>query len=49
MNAKDKNGWTVLMWATEGDHTEIIELLKKHGAKKYGLFKSALRTVKNNV
>jgi ankyrin repeat protein len=34
VNAKDKNGRTALMWATEQGHTPIVELLKAHGAKE---------------
>jgi pectate lyase len=34
INAKDNKGKTVLSYATENGHTEIVELLKKHGAKE---------------
>jgi ankyrin repeat protein len=34
INAKDNNGKTALSYAMEGSHTEIVELLRKHGAKE---------------
>jgi len=34
INAKDNNGKTALSWAIENGYTEIVELLRKHGAKK---------------
>ncbi|MHC4792479.1 MAG: ankyrin repeat domain-containing protein [Planctomycetota bacterium] len=34
INAKDNNGKTALSYAIEHGHTEIIELLRKHGAKE---------------
>jgi len=34
INAKDNNGKTALSYATENGHTEIVELLRKHGAKE---------------
>jgi len=34
INAKDKNGKTALSYAVENGHTEIVELLRKHGAKE---------------
>ena len=36
MNAKDNKGRTALMIASENGHTEIVQLLKAHGAKEYG-------------
>jgi len=32
--AKDSRGRTTLDWARQRGHTEIVELLKKHGAKE---------------
>lgn len=34
MNAKNKNGWTASMLASKNGHTEIVQLLKKAGAKE---------------
>jgi len=34
VNEKDNSGKTALMYAVEGGYIEIIELLKKHGAKE---------------
>ncbi|MFB0553824.1 MAG: ankyrin repeat domain-containing protein [Phycisphaerae bacterium] len=34
INAKDNNGKTALLYAIENGHTEIVELLRKHGAKE---------------
>ena len=34
LNAKDKEGKTALMYAKEKNHTEIVHLLKKAGAKE---------------
>ena len=34
VNAKDNDGKTTLMRATERNHTKIVELLKKAGAKE---------------
>jgi len=34
INAKDNNGKTVLQLAKDNGHTEIVELLRKHGAKE---------------
>jgi len=31
---KNKNGWTALKLAGKEGHTEIVELLKAHGAKE---------------
>ena len=33
VNAKDKEGVTALMEAQENGHTEVVEILKKAGAK----------------
>ena len=33
VNAKGNNGETPLDWAIRGKHTEIADLLRKHGAK----------------
>lgn len=32
INAKDKNGWTALMWASKNGHSEIVNFLKEKGA-----------------
>ncbi|MGQ9571383.1 MAG: ankyrin repeat domain-containing protein, partial [Thermodesulfovibrionales bacterium] len=32
INAKDKSGWTAIMWASKNGHTEIVEYLKGKGA-----------------
>ena len=34
INARDNNGKTALSYATENGHKEIVELLRKHGAKE---------------
>ena len=34
VNVKDYEGQTPLWSANENGHTEIVELLKKHGAKE---------------
>ncbi len=34
VNARDKEGFTALMGATEKGHADIVELLKKAGAKE---------------
>ncbi|MHC4173767.1 MAG: hypothetical protein ACYST5_12620 [Planctomycetota bacterium] len=34
MKAKDNNGKTALPYAIENGHTEIVGLLRKHGAKE---------------
>jgi len=34
INIKDNNGRTPLFYAIEKGHTEIVELLRKHGAKE---------------
>ena len=34
INAKDNNGKTALLYAVENGHTEIAELLRRHGAKE---------------
>ena len=34
VNARDEDGWTVLMRASENGHKEVVELLKFYGAKK---------------
>ncbi|MBI4645382.1 MAG: ankyrin repeat domain-containing protein [Bacteroidia bacterium] len=34
VNAKNNNGWTVLMVAIDKGNTEIIEILKAFGAEK---------------
>ena len=34
INAKDNNGETALSYAIEHGHTEIVELLRRHGAKE---------------
>jgi len=34
INAKENNGKTALSYAVEGSCTEIVELLRKHGAKE---------------
>jgi len=34
INAKNNNGKTALSYATDNGHTEIVELLRKHGAKE---------------
>jgi len=34
MNTKDNQGRTPLQLAKENGHTEIVELLRKHGAKE---------------
>ena len=34
VNLKDWNGKTALVWAQDKGHIEIVELLKKHGAKE---------------
>jgi ankyrin repeat protein len=31
---KNKNGWTALKLARKEGHTEIVKLLKAHGAKE---------------
>ena len=33
VNAKDVEGQTPLDWAEEEKHTEIVDLLRKHGGK----------------
>jgi hypothetical protein len=33
-NMKDEKGLTALAWALVKGHTDIVELLKKHGAKE---------------
>lgn len=33
INAKDKNGWTALMWASKNGHSEVVEFLKEKGAR----------------
>ncbi|MFH1096665.1 MAG: ankyrin repeat domain-containing protein [Candidatus Desantisbacteria bacterium] len=33
VNAKDKDGLTALIFATQNGHTEIVRLLKQSGAK----------------
>lgn len=35
INAKDKNGWTALMWASKNGHTEVVEFLKERGAIEF--------------
>jgi ankyrin repeat protein len=30
---RDQNGWTALIWAAEGNHTDVVELLKDARAK----------------
>jgi ankyrin repeat protein len=34
VNAKDSQGQSSLDWAKDKGHTEIVELLRKHGAKE---------------
>ena len=34
INTKNKDGYTALDLARDKGHTEIVELLKKHGAKE---------------
>ena len=34
VNAKDGLGWTPLYYAEERGRTELVELLKQHGAKE---------------
>ena len=34
VNTKDNKGRTPLRWAKNSGHTEIVELLRKHGAKE---------------
>jgi ankyrin repeat protein len=34
INAKDSRGQTPLQYAKKKGHTEIVKLLKKHGAKE---------------
>ncbi|MBA7689646.1 hypothetical protein ES703_98154 [subsurface metagenome] len=34
VNAKEKYGYTPLLWAKEKGHTEIVEFLRKHGAEE---------------
>jgi ankyrin repeat protein len=34
VNAKDKYGWTALMYAAYQGHEEIVKLLKSYGAKE---------------
>jgi cytohesin len=34
INVKDKDGRTPLSYAIERGHTEVVELLRKHGAKE---------------
>ncbi|MGO9568143.1 MAG: ankyrin repeat domain-containing protein [Desulfomonilaceae bacterium] len=34
VNAKDENGWTALNHARSGGFTQIVEILKAHGAKE---------------
>lgn len=40
INAKDKNGWTALMWALKNGHKDIAEFLREKGAAKQKLFES---------
>jgi len=35
INTKDNKGRTALMYAVENGHTDIVKLLKAHGAKEY--------------
>jgi ankyrin repeat protein len=34
LNVKDEDGYTALMWAKMYCHTDIVDLLKQHGAKE---------------
>ncbi|MFB3152847.1 MAG: ankyrin repeat domain-containing protein, partial [Candidatus Acidiferrales bacterium] len=34
VNARDNNGRTALMWAMEKGHADVVQLLKKAGAKE---------------
>ena len=34
INAKVQNGWTALRWAVKEGHTEMADLLRRHGGKK---------------
>jgi cytohesin len=40
VNAKDAAGWMPLDWVEEGKHTEIADLLRKHGGKTQDWFKA---------
>jgi ankyrin repeat protein len=34
VHAKDRNGWTALMWASSIGKAELVELLKERGAEE---------------
>jgi len=42
INAKNNYGNTALIWALRNNHKEIVDLLKKYGAKDLSLFKNKI-------
>ena len=49
VEARDKHGWTSLLWAASNDDTEIVDLLKRHGAKENGSGEMTFKTLKGEV
>ncbi|MEO0166844.1 MAG: ankyrin repeat domain-containing protein [candidate division WOR-3 bacterium] len=49
INAKDKYGWTALMWASINGHTETVEYLKEKGADTREIIKVLISKLKIKI